>query len=100
MNLQCLVIDDEPMARKGLDEYIQELEFLTLVALCENPAQATAYLDHGVDLIFLDIRLPGISGIEFVKALRNPPMVIFTTAYSEHALEGYTLDVIDYLLKP
>ena len=100
MILRCLIIDDEPIARKGLEEYVGEVEFLTLVGQCENPVQATAYLDRGVDLIFLDIHMPKLSGIEFIKTLKDPPMIIFTTAYSEHALEGYTLDVIDYLLKP
>ena len=100
MSLRCLIIDDEPMARKGLEEYVHEVEFLTLVAQCENPVQATGYLDGGVDLIFLDIHMPKLSGIEFIKTLKDPPMIIFTTAYSEHALEGYTLDIIDYLLKP
>ena len=100
MKLNCLIIDDEPIARKGMEEYVREVDFLNLMAQCENPVQASPYLDRGVDLIFLDIHMPKISGIEFLKTLKNPPMVIFTTAYSEHALEGYTLDVIDYLLKP
>lgn len=100
LKLNCLIIDDEPIARKGVEEYISEVEFLNLVAQCENPVQASPYLDGGVDLIFLDIHMPKLSGIEFLKTLKHPPMVIFSTAYSEHAVEGYALDVIDYLLKP
>jgi len=101
MTLHCLIIDDEPLARKGIEEYIKEVGFLRLVAKCENTMKAASYLEQGVvDLIFLDIRMPGISGIAFLKTLRNPPMVIFTTAYPEHALEGYSLNVMDYLVKP
>ena len=101
MTLHCLIIDDEPVARKGMEEYVKEVEFLHLVAKCENTLKATSYLEQGaVDLIFLDIRMPKLSGIDFLKSLRNPPMVIFTTAYSEYALEGYALEVMDYLVKP
>ena len=101
MKLNCLIIDDEPVARKGMEEYVREVEFLQLVAKCENPMKAASYLEQGlVDLIFLDIRMPKISGIEFLKSLKDPPMVIFTTAYSEYALEGYSLNVMDYLVKP
>jgi DNA-binding LytR/AlgR family response regulator len=101
MKLACLIIDDEPVARKGLEEYVNEIEFLELVAQCENPLKASRYLgEQTVDLIFLDIHMPKLSGIEFLKGLRNPPLVIFTTAYSDYALEGYSLDVVDYLMKP
>ena len=101
MKLTCLIIDDEPVARKGLMEYVNEVEFLELVAQCENPVKATKYLnEQSIDLIFLDIQMPKLSGIEFLKSLRNPPLVIFTTAYSDYALEGYSLDVVDYLMKP
>jgi len=101
MKLNCLIIDDEPVARKGMEEYVREVEFLNLVAQCENPLKAAPYLEKGaIDLIFLDIRMPKLSGIEFLKTLRDPPMVIFTTAYSEYALEGYSLNVMDYLMKP
>jgi DNA-binding LytR/AlgR family response regulator len=101
MTLHCLIIDDEPLARKGIEEYVKEVGFLRLVAKCENTMKAVPYLEQGVvDLIFLDIRMPGISGIAFLKTLRNPPMVIFTTAYPQHALEGYSLNVMDYLVKP
>jgi len=101
MKLTCLIIDDEPVARKGLEEYVMEIDFLQLVAQCENPLKAASYLkEQSIDLIFLDIHMPKVSGIDFLKTLRNPPLVIFTTAYSEYALEGYSLDVIDYLMKP
>ena len=99
--MNCLVIDDEPMARKGLEEYINEIEFLHLMAKCESASKAAVYLQHeSVDLIFLDIQMPKLSGIEFLKTLSHPPIVIFTTAFADYALEGYALDVIDYLLKP
>jgi DNA-binding LytR/AlgR family response regulator len=101
MKLTCLIIDDEPVARKGLEEYVNEIEFLQLVAQCENPVKASRYLgEQNIDLIYLDIHMPKVSGIEFLKSLRNPPLVIFTTAYSDYALEGYSLDVVDYLMKP
>lgn len=101
MKMNCLIIDDEPVARKGLEEYVNEIDFLHLVAQCENPIKAARYLnEESIDLIFLDIHMPKISGIEFLKSLCNPPLVIFTTAYSDYALEGYSLDVVDYLMKP
>jgi DNA-binding LytR/AlgR family response regulator len=101
MKLNCLIIDDEPVARNGMEEYVKEVEFLNLLGKCENPVKATSYLNESsVDLLLLDIHMPKISGIDFLKTLKNPPMVIFTTAYSEYALQGYSLDVIDYLMKP
>jgi DNA-binding LytR/AlgR family response regulator len=101
MKLTCLIIDDEPVARKGLEEYVNEIEFLHLAGQCENAVKATRYMnEETIDLIFLDIHMPKLSGIDFLKNLRNPPLVIFTTAYSDYALEGYSLDVVDYLVKP
>jgi DNA-binding LytR/AlgR family response regulator len=101
MKLNCLIIDDEPLARKGLQEYLQEIDFLNRVASCENALKAAPYLnEHKIDLIYLDIHMPKVSGIDFLKTLKNPPLTIFTTAYTNYALEGYTLDVIDYLVKP
>lgn len=101
MKISCLIIDDEPVARKGLEEYVNEIDFLHLAAQCENPVKAARYLnEQSVDLILLDIHMPKVSGIDFLKSLRNPPLVIFTTAYSDYALEGYSLDVVDYLMKP
>jgi DNA-binding LytR/AlgR family response regulator len=101
MKLNCLIIDDEPYARKGLEEHIHEIDFLHCVGSCENPLKAASYLNDGkVDLMYLDIQMPKINGIDFLKTLKNPPLTIFTTAFSDYALEGYTLDIIDYLLKP
>ena len=101
MKLHCLVIDDEPVARQGLQEYVAETDFLVLAGSCENALKAAHLLnDTSIDLIYLDIHMPKVSGLEFLKTLRNPPMVILTTAYSEYAIEGYSLDVIDYLMKP
>jgi DNA-binding LytR/AlgR family response regulator len=101
MKLSCLIVDDEPVARQGMTEYVMQTEYLQLVASCENVLKASAVMnDQRVDLLLLDIHMPRVSGIEFLKGLRHPPMAIFTTAYSEYALEGYALDVIDYLVKP
>jgi DNA-binding LytR/AlgR family response regulator len=101
MKLNCLIIDDEPVARKGLAEYAKDVEFLNVVAQCENAMKASTFLQEGkIDLLFLDIQMPKLSGVDFLKSLKNPPMTIFTTAFSEYALEGYSLDVIDYLIKP
>lgn len=101
MKLTCLIIDDEPIARKGLEEYVNEVDFLHLVGECENAVTASRYLnEQNIDLILLDIHMPKLTGIEFLKSVRNPPLVIFTTAYSDYALEGYSLNVVDYLMKP
>lgn len=101
MKLNCLVVDDEPVARKGIVEYVSEVDFLNLAGQCENALKASALLNQQpVDLIFLDIQMPKISGVDFLKTLQHPPLVIFTTAYSEYAVEGYSLDVVDYLMKP
>jgi DNA-binding LytR/AlgR family response regulator len=101
MKLNCLIIDDEPLARKGLEEYVREIDFLNLVASCENALKAGFQLnEQKIDLIYLDIHMPKISGIDFLKTLKNPPLTVVTTAYTNYALEGYTLDVIDYLVKP
>jgi DNA-binding LytR/AlgR family response regulator len=101
MQLNCLIVDDEPVARKGLEEYVKEVEFLNLVGQSENAVKATGMMSqHQIDLLFLDIQMPKLTGIEFLKTIKNPPLVIFTTAYSEYALEGYALDVVDYLMKP
>jgi DNA-binding LytR/AlgR family response regulator len=101
MKLKCLIVDDEPMARKGLAEYIADVPFLEFVGSCENALQANAFLQqHPVDLMLLDIQMPNQTGIEFLKSLVNPPLIIFTTAHPDYALESYTLDVMDYLVKP
>jgi DNA-binding LytR/AlgR family response regulator len=101
MKLRCLVVDDEPMARQGMVEYIRETDFLQLQAEASNATEAAAKLAGGdIDLILLDIQMPGMTGLEFLRTLKNPPMVIITTAFSEFALEGFELDVMDYLVKP
>ncbi len=101
MSLTCLVVDDEPLARKLLVDYITKIPSLTLVGTCTNPLEAREILlTKKIDLLFLDIQMPEITGISFLRSLKKHPMVILTTAYSEYALEGYELDVVDYLLKP
>jgi DNA-binding LytR/AlgR family response regulator len=95
------VVDDEQLARALLEEYIRKIPHLELVAQCKTALEAIEALQDGsVDLMFLDIQMPELTGIEFLKTLHNKPAVVFTTAYSEYALEGYQLDVIDYLVKP
>ncbi|CAN5256314.1 LytTR family DNA-binding domain-containing protein [soil metagenome] len=99
--INCLVVDDEPIARQGLMEHIQEIDFLSLVAECKNAVEASSWLQKkNIDLIFLDIQMPKLTGIDFLKNLTAPPLVIFTTAYPEYAIQGFELDVLDYLLKP
>jgi DNA-binding LytR/AlgR family response regulator len=99
--INCLVVDDEPIARTGMMEYIRQIDYLNAVDQCKSATEAASLLHKNeIDLIFMDIQMPKLTGIEFVKALANPPLIIFTTAYSEYALEGYELDVVDYLLKP
>lgn len=99
--IKCLIIDDEPPAREILGRYINRMPMLELAGECSNAIDAIQYLQHNqVDLMFLDIRLPQLNGNDLLRILKNPPRVIFTTAYTEYALEGYELDVIDYLLKP
>ncbi|HZY78980.1 MAG TPA: LytTR family DNA-binding domain-containing protein [Cyclobacteriaceae bacterium] len=101
MKLNCLIIDDEPLARKGISEYVKEIEFLQSAGECASAAEAANIIAaKQIDLLLLDIQMPRLSGIDFLKTLTRPPMAIFTTAYSEYALEGYSLDVIDYLVKP
>ncbi|MGC4103176.1 LytR/AlgR family response regulator transcription factor [Ferruginibacter sp.] len=99
--IRCLVVDDEPPAREIIARYVQQLPLLELAGECSNAIQALAFLQQSkVDVIFLDIRMPQLNGNDFLKTIKNPPKVIFTTAYPEYAVEGYELDVVDYLLKP
>ncbi|MBS1532297.1 MAG: response regulator transcription factor [Bacteroidetes bacterium] len=99
--VNCLVVDDEPIARKGMLEYIEQVDFLYPVAVCKNAIEASQALQNNtVDLVFLDIQMPKLTGIDFLKNLAEPPLVIFTTAFPEYAIEGYELNVLDYLLKP
>ena len=101
MKMNCIIVDDEPVARKGMAEYVAEAEFLNLIAQCENSLKASALLtQQQVDLVFLDIQMPRMTGIQLIKTLKNPPLIIITTAYPEYALEGYSLDIVDYLMKP
>lgn len=101
MKLNCLIIDDEPLARKGISEYVKEIDFLHLAGECGSAAEAASIIaNQHIDLLLLDIQMPRLSGIDFLKTLTHPPMAIITTAYTEYALEGYSLDVIDYLVKP
>lgn len=99
--IRCLIVDDEPLAIGLLEKHVQQFSQLELVASCWNAMQAFEILkEQAIDLIFLDIQMPGLNGIEFVKSLQNPPCFIFTTAYRDYAVESYELNAIDYLLKP
>jgi DNA-binding LytR/AlgR family response regulator len=101
MMINCVIIDDEPLAREGLAKYVREVDFLHLVDTCENPVELIKILDqHSVDLLFLDIQMPKMNGIDFLKIVQKPPMVIITTAFPSYALEGFQLNALDYLLKP
>jgi DNA-binding LytR/AlgR family response regulator len=99
--MNVMIIDDEPLALDVLETYIAKMPDLKLVGRCSNALEANEVLrKNDIDLIFLDIQMPQVSGVDFIKALENPPMFIFTTAYSNYALEGYELNAVDYLLKP
>jgi len=101
MKISCIITDDEPVARKGLQGYIEKIDFLQLNGLCEDALQLNTMLkQQPVDLVFLDIEMPYLNGIDFLKTAVNPPKVIFTTAYERYAIKGYEMDVLDYLLKP
>lgn len=99
--LRCLAVDDESLARKLIEENIRQIPFLDLIKSCKNPFEAMEVMEkEPIDLIFLDIQMPGMLGTKFLESLRNPPMVIFVTAYDHYAVESYDLEVIDYLMKP
>lgn len=101
MKLTCIITDDEPIAIKGIQKYINKIPFLECVAHCSNITELEEELqERAVDLLFLDIEMPYGTGIDFLKAQSNPPMVIFITAYEQYAIEGFNLNVLDYLLKP
>ena len=101
MKMNCIIVDDEPIARKVLEEYVEDIDFLQLIGKAENPVKAGILLTNSkVDLLFLDINMPHMSGIEFLRSSNNLPLTIMTTAYIEYAIEGFELDVIDYLVKP
>src|SRR3954453_15466825 len=98
---KCLIIDDEPLAQNVIENYLKNFSFIELIAKCENALIALEWIKkQKVDLIFLDISMPFISGIDFIKTLKNPPAIILTTAHKEFAIESYELSVLDYLLKP
>ena len=99
--IHCLIIDDEPLAREILKQHIGGVEALELAGTCSNAVEAVSFLkEHPVDLLLLDIQMPQLLGTNFIRALKNPPKVIFTTAYRKYAVEGFELDAVDYLLKP
>ena len=101
MQIKCIITDDEPMARKGLRGYIEKIDFLTIVGECEDAIQLNTMLKtKPVDLIFLDIEMPEMTGLELLLNLTNPPKVIIVSAYEQYAIKGYEFDVVDYLLKP
>lgn len=101
MKTKCLIVDDEPLARELIRGHVEKLENFEIVAECSDAMKALNVMrDKQVDLIFMDIQMPQITGLEFLKTLKHPPKVIITTAYREYALEGFELDVVDYLLKP
>jgi DNA-binding LytR/AlgR family response regulator len=101
MTIKCIITDDEPFARKGLQGYIGQIDFLELKGVCENAVELNSLLKkEPVDLLFLDIEMPYMTGIDYLRQLAAPPRVIFTTAYEKYAVQGFELEVLDYLLKP
>jgi two-component system LytT family response regulator len=101
MTIKCLAIDDEPLALKQIGSYIEKTPFLETMSLCKSGFEAIEYLSNNeVDLLFVDINMPDLNGLDFVRALTQKPKIIFTTAYSEYAIEGFQVDALDYLLKP
>ncbi|WP_435357896.1 LytR/AlgR family response regulator transcription factor [Emticicia sp. SJ17W-69] len=101
MKLRCVIVDDEPLASEGLTKYVEVIDYLSLIGIAENPIELNKILEtQAVDLIFLDIQMPHMTGLDFLRIKTNLPMVILTTAYPNYALEGFQFDVVDYLLKP
>lgn len=101
MKIKCIITDDEPVAREGLQSYVEKVDFLALTGVCEDAIQLNTFLKtEQPDLLFLDIEMPYLSGLDLLAILSNPPKVIITSAYEQYALKGYELDVTDYLLKP
>ncbi len=99
--MRCIIVDDEPLAREGMELNIEELDYLELVGQFSTAMDALNFMNENeVDLIFLDIQMPGLTGLDFIRTLKKKPMIILTTAYPQYALEGFELDVVDYLLKP
>lgn len=101
MKLNCVIVEDEPLARNLLTEYVRKVPSLNLIEACSSPIAALEVLrNNAVDVLFLDVQMPELTGISLLKVLKKRPLVVLTTAYSEYALQGYELDVVDYLLKP
>ena len=101
MNIRCIAIDDEPMALEKLTNYIEKIPYLELVSACTCPCEAMQVMsENKIDALFIDISMPDINGMDFVKALPDPPAVVFITAYAEHAAESYKVRAVDYILKP
>jgi two-component system, LytTR family, response regulator LytT len=99
--IRCLAIDDEPLALRQIAGYIEKTPFLELAGVCDSALKAMDLLNRtSADLLYVDINMPDLSGLDFVKTLKNPPMIVFVTAYSEYAVEGFNVNAIDYLLKP
>jgi len=99
--IRCLIIDDEPLALKQLESYVSQVEFLELAASCQSAFDARKVIgEEQIDVIFCDINMPDLDGMSFIKSLADPPLVVFTTAYSDYAVEGFKVDAVDYLLKP
>ncbi len=99
--MNCLIIDDEPLARQHIKDMAEQIDFLEIIQTCATALEANTYItENTIDLIFLDINMPYLSGLEFLEQIENPSLCIFTTAYSEYALEGFRLQAVDYLLKP
>lgn len=99
--IRCIIVDDEPLAVAQLEKYVERISFLECVGVGNSASEASELLlRESVDVMFLDINMPDVSGMQFVRSLANPPLVVFTTAYSEYALEGFKVDAVDYILKP
>lgn len=101
--IRCLIVDDEPLAQRVIENFARDLSFLKIVRKCRNAMEAREALhaeEEPIDLMFLDIEMPKLSGLSFMRSLRHPPLVVFTTAYANHALESYELEAVDYLKKP
>lgn len=99
--VRCIIVDDEPLAVAQMEKYVERIPFLENVRSCSSATEAMEILSEGnVDVMFVDISMPDISGMQLVRSLSNPPMVVFTTAHSEYAVEGFKVDAVDYLLKP